>query len=157
MTGKSKDLSDEGNERLFANYQAVVNLQNLAASLYLSAEITTTEWCSTLDILFNPVYKPITFLKQVINMVHQHVQHSTKIVITNCNKMQGYLTYRNATYVPQHLLLRIWLIQNHHDSLTMSQGGNLKTFELLSPNFYWLTIQKDVSSRETRGGNVDSS
>jgi len=47
-------------------------------------------------------------------------------------------------YVPKDEELRVEVIQLHHDVLAAGHGGRWKTVELVTRNYWWLGVMRDV-------------
>ena len=47
-------------------------------------------------------------------------------------------------YVPRDKKLRAEVIQLHHDTLVGEHGGQCKTTELVTRNFWWSGVTKEV-------------
>ena len=54
----------------------------------------------------------------------------------------GYLLFENLIYVPNKIRIRV--LELHHDSISAGHFGINKTIELISRNFWWPKLQKDV-------------
>ena len=52
------------------------------------------------------------------------------------------LLFDNLIYVP--LCLRTRVLELHHDSITSGHFGVNKTFDLISRNFWWPKLRRDV-------------
>jgi len=52
------------------------------------------------------------------------------------------LRWKNRIYVPEGLRQRV--IQSEHDSKVVGHFGRERTLELLSRNFYWSNMERDV-------------
>jgi len=70
-------------------------------------------------------------------------QVSTKgTVDKNFTLSDGLLCWKNRIYVPEGLRQRV--IQSEHDSKVAGHFGRERTVELLSRNFYWTNMERDV-------------
>ena len=56
-------------------------------------------------------------------------------------------------YVPKDELLRAEIIRLHHDTPVGGHGGQWKTTELVTRNFWWLGVSQEVK-RYVEGYNV---
>ena len=63
------------------------------------------------------------------------------------------MIYWDCIYVPDHIPLRLRLLQDHHDPPAVGHAGHAKTLELLARRYYWRSISKDVD-RFVRNSNV---
>ena len=66
--------------------------------------------------------------------------------IRNINKISlnndGFLLFDNLIYVPKNIRIRV--LEIHHDSITAGHFGVNKTIELISRNFWWPKLHRDV-------------
>ena len=51
---------------------------------------------------------------------------------------------KEKVYVPKDNQLRMEIIRLYHDMLVGGHGGQWKTVELVTRNFWWLGITKEV-------------
>jgi hypothetical protein len=56
----------------------------------------------------------------------------------------GVVTWREQIYVPKNKTLREDIIREHHDSIAGGHPGRYKTQELITRNYWWPYIQKDI-------------
>ena len=54
------------------------------------------------------------------------------------------MIYWDCIYVPDHVPLRLRLLQDHHDPPAVGHPGRAKTLKLLARRYYWQSIRKDV-------------
>jgi len=66
------------------------------------------------------------------------IKHFNKFSIDN----EGYLLFNNLIYVP--FVLRIKVLELHHDSVSAGHFGVTKTVELITRNFWWPKLRNDV-------------
>ena len=60
-------------------------------------------------------------------------------------QIEGYLVLKEGkVYVPKDEELRVEVIQLHHDVLAVGHGGRWKTVELVTRNYWWLGVTRDV-------------
>ena len=73
---------------------------------------------------------------------------SSSAPIKNINKVkiddEGFLLFDNLIYVPKSLRTRV--LELHHDSISAGHFGIKKTSELISRNFWWPKLSKDVTN-----------
>jgi transposase InsO family protein len=68
-----------------------------------------------------------------------------QISLSECNiNHQGYINYRNRTWVPEHEPLRTRLIQQAHDSILTGHPGRNETYTLVSREYYWPNMSSDI-------------
>ena len=51
---------------------------------------------------------------------------------------------KRKVYIPKDKELRAEVIQWHHDVLAAGHGGKWKTVELVTRNYWWLEVMRDV-------------
>ena len=60
-------------------------------------------------------------------------------------KVEGELVIKEGKiYVPKDKELRAEIIQLHHDVLAVGHGGRWKTVELVTRNYWWPGVTRDV-------------
>ena len=67
---------------------------------------------------------------------------SGEVVDKNFTMPDGLLCWKNRIYIPEGLRQRV--IQSEHDSKVAGHFGRERTMELLSRNFYWTNMERDV-------------
>jgi hypothetical protein len=77
-------------------------------------------------------------------MLKDNTQISKDIYLADCSVIGNQLHYTGCIYDPDSDPLRLRLLQDHHDPPTMGHPGRAKTLELISRNYYWPTLRKDV-------------
>ena len=60
-------------------------------------------------------------------------------------KLEGNLVLKEGkVYVPKDEKLRAEVIRLHHDRLAVGHGGRWKTIELVTKNYWWLDVTRDI-------------
>jgi len=60
-------------------------------------------------------------------------------------KIKGDLVLKEEKiYVPKNMELRVEIIQLHHDVLVAGHGGQWKTVELVTRNYWWPGVMREV-------------
>lgn len=144
LTRRPGDLPEEGDERILERFKAVLKPQNLPKELQISANTATATAPEPLQTLFDQAYDQDPFPNRVLEMLRTGVQQSKEISLADCRKVNGRLTYRHSTFVPDHSPLRLRLIRDHHDPPAIGHPGRAKTYELLARHYYWPTMRKDT-------------
>jgi len=67
---------------------------------------------------------------------------SGEVIDKNFTMSDGLLCWKNRIYVPEGLRQRV--IQSEHDSKVAGHFGRERTMELLSRNFYWTNVERDI-------------
>ena len=57
---------------------------------------------------------------------------------------EGLVTWRHRVYVPKDSTLREDLIRLHHDTALAGHPGRYKTHEMITRNYWWPGLQKDI-------------
>ena len=60
---------------------------------------------------------------------------------------------KGKVYVPKEAELRVEIIQLHHDALTAKHGRKWKTVELVTRNYWWPEVTRDIG-RYVEGCNL---
>ena len=96
--------------------------------------------------LFAEAYKWDPFPDKILDMLRRQVRYCKDITLSECTEdhSTGKLLYRGKFYVPAHGPLRLYLIQTHHEVPAAGHPGRSKTLELLSRNYYWPKMRRDV-------------
>jgi len=78
-------------------------------------------------------------------MLEKEVHYCKDITLLECSRSPtARLLYRGKIYVPAYGLLRLYLIQTHHEVPVADHPRQSKTLELLSRNYHWPKIRQDV-------------
>jgi len=67
---------------------------------------------------------------------------SGEVIDKNFTMSDGLLCWKNRIYVPEGLRQRV--TQSEHDSKVAGHFGRERTMELLSRNFYWTNMERDI-------------
>jgi hypothetical protein len=67
-----------------------------------------------------------------------------EITIEECSAEDGQLYSRGKRYVPEDIQLRRWLIEEYHNTPLAGHPGRSKTFDLLSQQYYWKEMRRQV-------------
>ena len=97
-----------------------------------------------ISTLLEEAYQVDPFPERILGLLRDDIRHCKEISLADCKEKNGRLVYRDCIYVPDHMPLRLRLLQIHHDPPAIGHPGRTKTFELLSRQFYWPTMRKDV-------------
>lgn len=147
LTRRSGDLPEGGDERLQNLSQTVLKPSNVGlpplslSSLYLLAETTTAP---DRQALWKEGYDADPFPTKVLKMLEAGTRHSKDISLSECTEQDGRLLYRQRLYVPDYDPLRLDIIISHHDNPAAGHQGRAKTLELISRQYYWPSMRKDI-------------
>lgn len=144
LTRRSGDLPKEGDERLCEQQKAVLKPQNLPQELHLLANTSSSHAQTHLDNLFKEGYEIDPFPSSVIADIKQGTRQRKDISLALCSVRDGRLYIGSRLLIPDYAPLRLYLLQQHHDTPVAGHQGREKTFELLSRDYYWSTMRRDV-------------
>jgi len=83
--------------------------------------------------------------KDVIKVVKNMKKTGVKELRENKWKIEGDILLKEGkVYVPKNEELRTEVIQLHHDVLAAGHGGRWKTVELVTRNYWWPGVTRDV-------------
>jgi len=106
-----------------------------------------------ISTLLEEAYQVDPIPERILKFLRDDVWHCKEISLADCKEKKHRLVYRDCIYVPDHLPLRLGLLQNHHDLPAIRHPGRTKTLELLCRQYYWPAMRKDVD-RFVRNCNV---
>ena len=99
---------------------------------------------SEVDIL-EKIKKARSKDKDVVRVVEEIKKIGVKELRGNEWKIEGELVLKEGkVYVPKDEELRVEIIQLHHDVLAAGHEGRWKTIELVTRNYWWPGIIRDV-------------
>jgi len=89
-------------------------------------------------------YRVDPFPTRILGLLRNGTGQCKEISLAEFKERDGRLLYRDCVYVPDHPLLRLQLLQDHHDPPAMGHPGHAKTLELLTRKYFWPSMRKDV-------------
>jgi len=104
-------------------------------------DVPDAGWIST---LLAEAYLADPFPERILGLVRNGARQCKEISLADCKERDGRLIYWDCIYVPDHLPLRLRLLQDHHDPPAVGHPGRTKTLELLARRYYWPSMRKDV-------------
>jgi len=141
LTRRPGDLPEGGDERLKTMEQVVLKPENLPEQLRILANNPRKE-CSVQEQL-EEASKQDGLTGRILDAVRQGTS-MRDITVEECSEEGGQLYYRGKRYVPEDPELQLRLIQEHHDTPLAGHPGRSKTFDLLSRQYYWKTMRRQV-------------
>src|SRR5690606_26027912 len=151
LTRRSGDLPREGDERLALQHQVVLKPKNLdPAILTLAATGTGMDGIdnpgprASLEELFDEGYAKDPLPQAVIKQLQEGQSRSKQLSLAECEVCNGRLIYRERVYVPDYPPLKLRLIQDFHATPAAGHPGRSKTLELLSRQYHWPLMRKEV-------------
>ena len=145
LTRRSGDLpQEEGDERITERQKAVLKPQNLPNELRLLADIPPPVGRTPLESLLVEAYETDPFPQSVLDDLAKGTQRRKDISLSLCAEANGRLHYDSRLFVPNHDPLKLHLFRTYHDSPTVGHQGVTKTYELLSREYYWTNMRRDI-------------
>jgi len=89
------------------------------------------------------VYQADPFPERILGILRNGARQCKKISLADCKERDSRLIYRDCIYVPDHVLLRLQLLQDHHDPPAVGHPERAKTLELLARRYHWPSMRKD--------------
>jgi len=100
------------------------------------------------DILTQTLWKQVEindkFAAQIIEALHNEIQHHNKIFLTECEKHENHLYFQERKYILNSDKLHLRIIQLIHDSVVDDHSERAKSYELISWVYWWSNIYKYV-------------
>jgi transposase InsO family protein len=140
LTRQAQEDDDDNEERQRHRMQTILKSQNLG----LLADIPPPNGGSQLATLMEQAYQADPFPSEIIAMLVQGQRKCNKITLSECEIRDNKLYYRERLFIPDFDDLRLYLLQQHHDTPSSGHCGQAKTFELLSREYTWFGMRKDV-------------
>ena len=103
----------------------------------LPVESTAPILPETLRILFEKGYEEDPMPKSVLQALREEHERHPQITLAECQQRGPYLFYRERLFIPDYANLKAELLRAYYKSPTTSHSGRLKTYELLSRDYYW--------------------
>jgi len=108
----------------------VLKLQNLPEQLLLLANSPHAKGGPSVTNHIHEAYVSDSFPGKILGAIWTQPE-LTEITIAHCMEIEGQIQYRGKLYVAGRGALRVWLIQEHHDTAMAGHPGRAKTFDLL--------------------------
>src|SRR5690606_16187480 len=149
LTRRSGDLPREGDERLALQHQVVLKPKNLDPAIWTLAatsmdSIDNPGPRASLEELFDEGYAKDPLPQAVIKQLQEGQSRSKQLSLAECEVRNGRLIYRERVYVPDYPPLKLRLIQDFHATPAAGHPGRSKTLELLSRQYHWPLMRKEV-------------
>ena len=141
LTRRRGDLPEGGDERLKTMEEVVLKPANLPEQLRILVNDLWKE-CSVQEQLEETSERD-TLVRRILSAVRQGTS-MREITVAECSEVEGHLYYRGKRYVPKDPELQLRLIKENHDTRLAGHPGRSKTFDLLSRQYYWKTMRKQV-------------
>ena len=92
--------------------------------------------------------------KKIVIVVEEMKKTGVKVLQGNEWQIEKDLVLKEGKiYVPKDGELRVEIIQLHHNVLVAEHGGRWKTMELVTRNYWWLGVTRDIG-RYVEGCNM---
>jgi hypothetical protein len=83
------------------------------------------------------------WIQNVITAMSEQERHRD-VEISDCTIQNGLLYIENQLCIPDDPALRLKLLQLYHDHISAGHPGRARTLELISRQYYWKGLRKDV-------------
>jgi len=162
LTRRSGDLPKQREEGLLANQHAILKPQNLSdlhrdrgmkllandpprdGAERMEVLDTVQPDAGRISILLAEAYQVGPFSERILGSLRNGTRQCRELSLADCKDKDGRLAHCDCIYVPDHIPLRLRLLQDHHDPPAMGHPGSAKTLELLARKYYWPSVRKDV-------------
>jgi hypothetical protein len=141
LTRRPGDLPEGGDERLKTMEQVVLKPENLPEQLRIL--VNDLRMGRSIQEQLEEASKQDTLTGKIIDAVKPGIAMQ-EITVADCSEEGGHLYYRGKRYVPEHLELQLRLIKEYHDTPLAGHPGRSNRFDLLSRQYYWKTMRKQV-------------
>ena len=85
---------------------------------------------------------------EVVKAVEEMKQAGVKILRDEeWREVDGVIYTEEKVYIPKDNKLRTEIIRLHHDTLVEGHGGQWKIVELVTRNFWWPGVTKEINVR----------
>jgi hypothetical protein len=121
--------------------QVVLKRQNLAEQLRILANDLTK--IGSMQEQLREASKQDNLRSRMLDAVRQGTS-MREITVAECSEKEGQLYYQGRRYVPEDPELQLPLIKEYHDTPLTGHPGRSKMFDLLSRQYYWTTMRKQV-------------
>jgi len=83
--------------------------------------------------------------KEVVRVVEEIKKAGVKVLRGDKWQVEGDLVLKEGKiYIPKNKELKVEIIQLHHDILAVGHGGRWKITELVTRNYWWQKVTKDM-------------
>ena len=83
--------------------------------------------------------------KEIVRVVEEMKKVDVKVLREKEQQIEGDLVLKeDKVYMPKNEKLRVEIIQLHHDTLVAGYGRKWKTTELVTRNYWWPVVIKDI-------------
>ena len=111
----------------------------------LDPNADTPDLDKTITELLTKAYEKNPLLNEILTQLKEGRLRSKQLSLAECRQDdEGRLLYQERLYIPDHMPLKLPLIQDFHKTPAAGHPGRAKTLELLSQQYYWPRMHKDV-------------
>jgi hypothetical protein len=96
------------------------------------------------ESLWREAYEQDKVPARILSALRSKEKRSSLLSLGLCREEKGRLLYQERLYVPDHPGLQLRIIQEAHDAPVAGHPGRSKTLELVSRNYYWASMRKDI-------------
>jgi transposase InsO family protein len=124
-----------------------------AATDHAVADADAVASVGRISAFLSEAYEMDPLPNRILELLRDGARHCKEVSLADCKEKDGRLIYCDCIYLPDHMPLRLQLLQDHHDPPAMGRPGRAKTLELLTRKYYWPKKRKDVD-RFVRNCNI---
>lgn len=81
-------------------------------------------------------YEEDPALSEYLELLREGARQSQKILLAECQEVEGKLQYKEAWYIPELDSLRLQILRTDHAAPSAEHPGRAKTFELSAREYY---------------------
>ena len=94
--------------------------------------------------VFDPAPENLAKLRAVYRHQDPSVQKALRDKVPGWMDKEGIITFQERLYVPKSISLRGEIMRAHHNVPTAGHPGHHKTLELVTRNYYWPGMNRDI-------------
>jgi hypothetical protein len=86
--------------------------------------------------------------KELLNSLTQIVKIGLRWILqglTDWETEDGLVLYQDKVFVPPNYKIKQKIMAKYHDSILAGHPGRLKILELISQNYYWINMTKEIN------------
>jgi hypothetical protein len=134
VTRRSRDLPKEGDDCSLENQMTIIKPENILHALAATAS-HQPDISLTLSQLFYKAYNTDPFPNKVLKMLKNGTKQCKDITLAECEEHNNLLLYQWQIWVSDYEPLKLYLMQQHHNTLIARYQGRSKILEYLSRTY----------------------
>src|SRR5438874_379030 len=108
------------------------------------AATNNNEPATNIEGLWKEAYGTDPIPAEVLSALKDGTIRSRHLTLSQCSERDGKLLYQNRAYVPDHMPLKLRLIQDHHETPAAGHPGRAKILKLLARTYFWPKMRREV-------------